>query len=490
MPDFPDSPNILWICTDQQRYDSLGCTGNEFVETPTLDQLAAQGVRFDRAYCQSPVCSPSRASFMTGRYPRTTRTRNNGYPLPHSETVITHQLAEAGYECGLAGKLHLSPFTRYEDNPPTTTEPTRRVDDGYSTFHWSGEHSVFGEYLDWLREQGRTYDPLPYDDAGHIHIGPPAEYQQTTWCVQQAINYIRERAEARQPWLYSVNLYDPHQLFDPPESYLERYLDDLESIPLPNYQPGELEEKPERQREVLVQGQSGDVHEEARWPFIEMAEHEHRLVRAAYWAMIDLIDDQVGRIFEALEETGQRQNTIVVYMSDHGELLGDHGIYTKGSFFYEPLMRVPLIIKGPGISTGLVSDGLVELFDIAPTLLEVAGVEQPRGMQARSLVPILSGETDPSEHRSDIYAERYVDQQPAGPDADDLHTMIRTNRYKLVRSHATDEGELYDLETDPKETENRWTDSSYADVKAELLVRLADRMAETVDPLPERTGQW
>src|SRR5690606_30702917 len=170
------------------------------------------------------------------------------------------------------------------------------------------------------------------------------EYHQTTWCAEKAINFIRANADYDYPWLFSVNIFDPHHPFDPPAEYLERYLERLDEIPLPNYVEGELANKPLFQQ--IDHGQSYNTpHLHA---FTEMSEDEHRYVRAAYWAMIDLIDAQVGRMLDALEETGQLENTIVIFMSDHGEMLGDHGIYLKGPYFYEPAIKVPLIVSMPG----------------------------------------------------------------------------------------------------------------------------------------------
>jgi arylsulfatase A-like enzyme len=519
-----DRPNVLWICTDQQRWDTLGCYGNERVATPTLDALAAEGVRFDRTYCQSPVCTPSRASFLTGRYPRTTRCRQNGQAVPDGELFVTRTLAEAGYTCGLAGKLHTAPANPEDTRGVKMAE--RRIDDGYADFHWS--HDSFNrlwptnEYDQWLAERGVEYDVRLREDSEYVHDGMPAEHHQTTWCAERAATFVAEAARFDDPWLFSVNVFDPHHPFDPPREYLERYLDDLGDVPLPAYREGELADKPAVQRHPPSRESN---------PFAEMSDRDHRLLRAAYWAMCDLIDDQVERMLAALEETGQREDTLVIFTSDHGELLGDHGIYLKGPFFYEPAVRVPLLVAGPGVEAGA-TDALVELVDLAPTLCDAAGVEAPPGTQGRSLWPLLTGDADRGReaHRRDVYCEYYhalegadffgadgllqragaeSDLDPhfrdpfVGPDVLDRFrdqvdadtalpyaTMLRTDRYKLVAHHGVDGGELYDLEADPGEHRNRYGDPAYADAKADLLERLTDRMAGTVDPLPERTARW
>jgi len=506
----PTRPNVLWICTDQQRFDTLGCYGNEFVDTPNVDRLAERGVQFDRCFAQSPICTPSRASFLTGRYPRTTRCRANGQQIPADENLITRRLSEAGYTCGLAGKLHLAPCNPDKSEGDPMTE--ERIDDGYADFHWSHHpgHDVAGnEYVQWLRERGIDVEQYAYTGAStdarrfdrsdehddprvreseHVEINLPDEHHQTTWCARKAETFIEDNADRDRPWLFSVNVFDPHHPFDPPASHLDRYLDALEEIPLPAYGDGELDDKPPYQ----ANDHRGAYNTEGVYPHAEMSAADHRLVRAAYWAMIDLIDDAVGRTLDALERTGQLEDTIVIFTSDHGEMLGDHGIYLKGPYFYEEAVRVPLIVSWPGrVEEGVRTDALVELTDIAPTLADAAGLDRTPGVQGRSLWPTLTGEADPSEGRESVYAEYYG----AMPDHDDFPvrpngTMVRTDRYKLVDWRGLETGELYDLDEEPRERTNRWDDEAYRDVKVELLDELHDRTVDTVDPLPERTAPW
>ncbi|MCI8624522.1 MAG: sulfatase-like hydrolase/transferase [Provencibacterium sp.] len=479
-------PNILWICTDQQRSDTLGCYGNEFVHTPRLDGLAQKGVLFTRAYSQSPVCTPSRASFLTGRYPRATRCRQNGQSIPPDEKLVSKLFAEAGYNCGLAGKLHISAC---HASVCRTTE--RRIDDGYSVFHWSHHPQDFGgkngwannEYHIWLREQGTAYRTEPYEGSQQVQAGMPEPYHQTRWCADRAIDFIRANAAHRQPWFFSLNFYDPHHPFDPPREYLDRYRAVLEDIPLPNYQPGELENKNIFQQREL---QNGAYNNNRRFRFEEMTGRDHRLVRAAYWAMVDLIDCQVGRILEALEACGEAENTLVIFTSDHGEMLGDHGIYLKGPHFYDCCVRVPLILALPGsVQQGVRSRALVELTDLAPTLLEAAGLPVWPGMQGRSFWPLLTGKAPLDCHREDVLAE-YLNAMPNHRNPSAYLSMLRDERYKLIRQHGGPGGELYDLENDPNETHNLWDDPAYAQVRIDLTDRLCDRIAFTCDPLPER----
>ncbi len=476
-------PNILWICTDQQRFDTLRCYGNRFVETPNLDRLAAEGVLFENAYSQNPVCAPSRASFLTGRYPRTTRCRQNGQSIPESEILITKILHERGYTCGLSGKLHLSAC-----HPEACKGTERRIDDGYDQFFWShdtGDSWPTNEYRQWLRDKGVERMSEPFPLSRYVRYGPPIQHRQTTWCVEKAISFIRSASRFDRPWLFSVNPFDPHHPFDPPRETLDRYAGFIDEIPLPNYVEGELEDKPIWQRI----DHDGAYAGRAGFTFDEMTENDHRWIRAAYWAMIEVIDRGVGRLLETLEETGQRENTVVIFTSDHGEMLGDHGIYLKGPYFYEPAIRVPLIISAPSmIEGGRRSTALVELVDIAPTILDMCGLRRDPGMQGQSLWPMLNGEAPLDRHREDIYCEFYGSNFRYDPPAHT--TMVRTERYKLTVAHGQNTGELYDLYADPNETKNLWDDPSYVGVKVEMLIRLADRMAWTADPLPQREAMW
>jgi arylsulfatase A-like enzyme len=280
-------------------------------------------------------------------------------------------------------------------------------------------------------------------------------------------------------------MFDPHHGFDPPPAYLERYMDSLQAIPLPDYARGELAAKPPYQS-IDHEGAYGGG---CGFPFREMSPHDHRLVRAAYWAMCDLIDAQIGRLLAALEETAQRSNTIVLYTSDHGEMLGDHGIYLKGPYFYEPAVRVPLIVSWPGRVVPRRSRALVELTDLAPTLLEAVGLPRGPGMQGLSLWPLLSAPDAPDRHREDVYSE-YYNAMPWHRDPTAQLTMLRTQRHKIVVDHSHAAGELYDLAADPGEHRNLWDDPGARDAKSDLLLRLCNRMAWTVDPLPPRRAAW
>lgn len=471
----PKPPNILWICTDQQRWDTIGALGNPHVRTPNVDRLVREGVAFAHAFCQSTVCTPSRASFLTGRYPRTTRCRQNGQTIPATEKLISRIFADAGYVCGLAGKLHLSSCS--------DGKVELRHDDGYSIFDWSHHPQpdwAENAYTQWLAAKGKTWDEFY---AGHqtpyVKHGVPAEFHQTTWCAERASRFIE--TQRGRPWLFSFNCFDPHHPFDPPAEYLARY--DTAAMPLPKYRPGELKNKPHYQRLDHEYAHN----DPAGYKIAGMTEDDQRQVTAAYYAMIELIDDAVGRMVAALEETGQLDETIVLFMSDHGEMLGDHGIYLKGPHFYEAAIRVPLVLRWPAMfEQNLQSDALVELVDLAPTLLASAGVDVPAAMQGRSLVPICTGEADPKRHRDYVYCEYYN----AWTHHRSYGTMMRTRDSKIAVYHGADEGELYDLSADPDEFDNLWDQPQHADLRHRLLKQAFEASVFTMDPMPPRRGAF
>lgn len=485
-------PNVLWICSDQQRSDTLGCYGNPFVHTPNIDALAADGVRLSRAYVQSPVCAPSRASFLSGRYPRTCGVRQNGQDIPQTEYLTPRVFADNGYVCGLSGKLHISTC-----HPSVCPDVERRIDDGYSFFAWSHHPAAAGKgnwsqnaYTNWLTEQGIEYHTEPLAECRYVNRGMPAAYSQTAWCFNEAMRFIDGQPQD-QPWLFSINCYDPHHPFDPPAEFFDRYRAMLDDIPLPDYVPGELEQKPIFQ----MRDHEGAYNTPGNYPYDEMSDRDHRYITAAYWAMVDQIDFHVGRIVEHLKRIGQYENTIIIYTSDHGESLGDHGIYLKGPYCYETAVHVPFVIHWAGHTLhGVTRDALVEMIDIAPTLCEAAGIEAPPSFQGRSFLPLVTDPAAEDRFRESVYAEFYnANINHRHPKA--YVTMVFDGRWKLVKAHAQEGapslgGELYDLSADPHEHRNLYDQPEYVAEQARLLALLADRMAQTADPLPVRRAFW
>jgi arylsulfatase len=467
-------PNVLWICADQQRFDTIGGFNNPQIRTPNLQKLMSESVNFTHAFVQNPVCSPSRASFLTGRYPHTTGLRANGQRIHSGEKLVTRTLADHGYTCGLSGKLHLSPCAggRNED----------RIDDGYQVFWWSHDLSDswpgHNMWHVWLKDRGIKWPKAPNGEAPWgVPVDPTVT--QTAWCSDMAIQFMRQQRKFN-PWLMSVNIFQPHHPFWPTKDYLSRY--DVDKMPSPKYQDGELDAKP-----IFQQVDHQAAYGGTGISFARTDDQMHRQITAAYYAMIEQVDTEVGRMLKVLEDTGQADNTIVIYMSDHGEMLGDHGIYLKGPYFYDCMMRVPLMIRWPkGYQAGLQCDALVELVDLAPTLLEAAGIPISSGVQGRSLAPLLTGKT--TTHRDSVYSEHFDSSFLYDPPP--MAASVRTERYKLSYYQNLGVGELYDLKKDPGEVQNLWASAGAKDVRAEMLEKLMGRMVGTVDPLPERKSTW
>lgn len=471
-----DSPNILWICTDQQRFDTIRALGNSHAQTSRLDKLIEEGTTFNQAYCQSPVCAPSRASFLTGRYPRTTRCRQNGQSIPADEVLISKIFSDAGYRCGLAGKLHLASCS--------DGKVEKRTDDGYDPFHWSHHPQPDweeNEYTQWLTEKGQDWFDLQGEAINpYVHYGPPAEYSQTAWCAEKTIDFIKN--EKGNPWFFSFNCFDPHHPFDPPREYLEKF--NFDAMPLPSMHSQEADAKTTFQKldRIWAHNNPGEFEVEA------MTDQDRRTVYAAYMAMVSLIDDQVGRILDALEETGQVENTLVVFMSDHGEMLGDHGIYFKGPHFYDCQMRVPLIIKWPsgGVLKNRQVDGFVELVDLMPTFLDAAGLKVPSAVQGKSLLPLLQGGDEQDHCKKQVYAEYYN----AWTHNDAYGTMLRTKDWKIVVYHGTNQGEFYNLKEDPEEFFNLWNQPDFEKQKQQYIIKCFDASVLSMDPDPPRLGPF
>ncbi|MCI9590203.1 MAG: sulfatase-like hydrolase/transferase [Lachnospiraceae bacterium] len=483
-------PNILWICTDQQRFDSLGCYGNAKIDTPNLDALAGRGMLFENTYCQSPVCTPSRASFLTGRYPRTCRVRQNGQRMPQNEKLISRIFADYGYTCGLAGKLHIAPCH-------TSISPAgeSRGNDGYQIFHWSHHPDFYGkdsnwplnEYNMWLTAQNISYERIPYKSSRYVFTGPDAQYSHSRWCAEMAMDFIKaHEGYPERPWFFSLNFYDPHHDFDPPKDLLEKYLERLDRVDLPRYRDGEWKEKPC----VQERDHRGAYGTPGFFDYEEMEEKDHLELKAAYYAMVEQVDREVGRVLEMLKETAQYDDTIIIFTSDHGEMLGDHGIYLKGPYFYESMVKVPLIISWEGhIKGGIRRKALAQLMDLAPTLLDLANLSVYEGMQGMSMKEILLNPLAEDNLHQIVFSE-YANAMRHHSDCRVYVTMVTDGRYKLSYCHNTNQGELYDLKEDPEEFCNKYKDPEMQSVRIRMLEAMVNKFAYSMDPLPKREAVY
>lgn len=385
---------------------------------------------------------------MTGMYPtRIHNTRNGNETFPDFPPVITKLISESGYECGMIGKFHLQSSGK-------RTEP--RIDDGFS--FWKFSHAPRDDwkqghdYADWVRSAGGDLNELRESEER-----VPTQLHQTTWASECAIEFI-SRDHGATPWLLNINIYDPHPPFIPPKSYADQF--DPQAMPGPHFQPSDLEQQ-KRLSQI-------DYQDEIRSP----QEHDAHRRQALYYAMIAQIDDQFARLLDCLKRTGQYDNTVIIFTSDHGEALGDHGLMFKGCRFYEGLVRVPLIFSHPSFNSGSQVDSLVELTDLSATLLELCGLPTPKYMQGKSLLSFLTGTTDSSHlHREFVRSEYFDALDPYFTGGSGAYaTMYRNKQYKLCLYHKQNLGELYDLENDPWEFDDLWFSPQHERIKNQLIL--------------------
>lgn len=444
-------PNVLFIMADQWRYDWVGYLGAAHVRTPHVDRLAAAGMTFTHCCTNAPVCVPARTALASGLQPvRLGHLDNHGF-LPLSRPTMYQQFRNAGYRTACVGKLDLAkpdPYNgRHGDRPIAYAWGFTHPEEVEGKMHAGRGVPPLGPYTHWLQEQGLLqafHDDYMKREASDW--GPAADWDSVLPTHAFADVYIGRRAAqwlrnvpTDFPFFQFVSFVGPHNPFDPPAEYAARFRD----TPMPDAIPASTEGKP-------------------RWahPKFAITADQIRHSRRQYAAAMAAIDDQVGEILAALDSRGLRDNTYVIFVSDHGEMIGDHGRWTK-SIFYESALRVPLAIAGPGITPGARTDALVELIDLNPTCCELAGVPLIPNIDARSLAPILRGAA--ATHRDDI-----VSQLRPG-------RCIRTHTHKLIQS-AEGFVELYDLQADPTEQHN--IAPRNPDLVRQLTRRLSHRFIE------------
>ncbi len=466
------APNVLLIMTDTQRLDDMGAYGNPVIKTPSLDSLANTGVRFDNCHTQYPACMPARATVFTGRYPMAHGVWSNGVPLPEDETTLAHVFAQHGYRTGGAGKFHFLPHYPYRKNPLPTMDTHPEPLYGFQEFHL-GEDGRSGEHWQWIEKNYPAYVNKPDHEI-------PIELHNTYWTVSHTIDFVKQCAADKEPFFAFCSFVDPHQGYNPPSPYREMYKP--EDMPPPIRRENELEGS---RFQPLTEGVMGRYNEKL----------SHN--RAQHYAEMTFIDDNVGRLIETLDELGIRENTLIVFVSDHGDMLGDHWLWWKGPFHYAGCTNVPLFFNWPGeIESGKLVAGITQQTDVLPTILDLVGLDCPDGVQGKSLKPLLTSKEKDTGYEfayiesvsSGEYHPEYFDHQGKGrkrkPENPIDTLTIRSDEWRFTYYAAQGKGELYDLKKDPNEFENLWDDASYNDVKNELMVRLLDHVAKTRDPLP------
>jgi arylsulfatase len=442
-------PNVLLIMTDQHRKDAIGAYGNRVIRTPHLDALAAGGVRFENCWVQHAACMPSRACIFTGRYPMAHRVRSNGVPLAENEVTLAHVLARNGYRTGGAGKFHFLPHYPYRSPLPLMeTHPDPYY--GFQEFHL-GEDGRSGEHWVWIHRTHPEHDKTPDHKL-------PLELHNSHWSASHTIDFIRRCVQKDEPFFAFCSFVDPHHSYNPPSPYREMYR--REDMPQPIRREGEFGNKPPQlvKRMQQREGVGKDV----------------AYNRTQYYGEVTFIDDSIGRVLRTLDELRVRDETLIIFTSDHGDMLGDHDLYFKGLACRQSA-NVPLIFQWPGhLKAGKVGEGIVQEIDLLPTILDLVGLAAPAGAQGRSQAKLLT--TDDTDTG---YEFAYIEHA-------DSDYSLRSSRWRFTVYPGHDYGELYDLRNDPEEFTNLWDDSRFANVRNELIRKLLARIVETRDPLPLR----
>jgi len=440
-------PNVLFILCDDLRTDALGCYGSPEVRTPAIDSIAARGVRFANAFCTTSLCSPSRASLLTGLYAHRHGVRDNFTELPDKLTHWPGRLQSAGYSTAYFGKWHMG-----EDN-----------DEPRPGFDWFVTHRGQGKYFntEWnLNGTGRSTKPGYY----------------TTVVTDMALDWLRDRSPDK-PWALCLGHKAPHSFYQPEEKYAHSF----DKVPVPYPASAfQLDDKPRwiTQRLDTWHGIYGplfgwrrkfpDRRPEAAKDFEDMVH--------AYWATVLSVDDSVARLLGYLRASGQLDNTIVIFAGDNGLLQGEHGMVDKRTM-HEPSIRIPLIASGPGLPHGHVENHQVLTIDLAPSLVELCGAPSLPDIQGKSWCRLVRGE-DSAWRDGWFYEYNYERQFPYTPNV----RGIRTAGWKFIRYPHGDgnpdrhQPELYDLEHDPEENHNLADDPAHAAKRAELRAQLESLM--------------
>ncbi len=526
--------NFLFIMTDQHRADHLSCYGHPVLTTPHLDRIATGGLRFERFYVANPVCMPNRATLMTGRLPSNHGVRHNGIPLHPRSNTFVHLLRQAGYHTAMVGKSHLQNMgvgpavhtkgppawpingtleTRFaepmihDESVRTDIELMARWDQGeveiprpyygFDDVKLTISHGDFvrGHYQTWLAERhaapqtlrGAT-NALPAGRQLHIsqawRTRVPEELYPTTYITEQTVQYLeRHVANGTQtPFFLFCSFPDPHHPFAPPGRYFDLYKP--EDLPLPPAWGNVHEHTPPHMQVLIKELGTPEAVRHTPAAFAVTAE-ESRQAAALTYGMISMIDDGVGRILDTLERLGLADHTAVFFTSDHGDLMGDQQLMLKGPYHFRGLIRVPMLINVPGLTTGASTDALACTVDLAQTVLQLAALEPYNGIQGRSLVPLL--------HNPESTVRDHVLIEDDGQ-----RTLKGTNRRIRLRTLITPEwrhtsydgfdfGELYQLTDDPLEHNNLWNDPEAQPVKHALSERLLGSIIDHQDrsPLPD-----
>ena len=504
----PSGYNILFITSDQQRADCYGFEGRN-VKTPHLDEMARNGTRFSSCITPNLVCQPSRSSILTGLLPRTHGVSDNGIDLPADtgESGFAGTLSRHGHATALIGKAH---FTTSHTFSPTGTPECRESSAQYGA-DWYGPYMGF-DHVELMLEGHNMFPPMkpplgqhyerwyhadglgeertalyrkalpPLTDAHETwNSALPMAWHNSTWIGDRTIDFMRAHKDQR--FCVWASFPDPHHPFDAPEPWCRLHHPD--EVDLPRHRELDLDQRPWWHRASL-EGKPQMANERLR-KFREkssrtphQSERQLRDLIANYYGMISLIDHQVGRLKLALRDLGLLENTLIVYSTDHGDWLGDHGLLLKGPMAYEGLLRVGLLVEGPGVPKGKVVKDPVSTLDLAQTFCDYAGTALPAQVHSRSLRPLV--ETD-SASRDFAMSEWDLRASRCGVDL--ALCTVRTETLKLTVEANSGAGELYDLYNDPDEMVNRFGDPAYRTQQKALADMIQSRPEDVRAPLAQ-----
>lgn len=458
-----ERPNVLILYTDQQRWDSIHAAGNSLIHTPNLDRLAARGALFENAFCNNPVCMPSRQSMLSGMYPSAVGCAINGIEMrPETPTIATF-LKPYDYHTANIGKLHFKNHSNRDHR-----DPHPRYD--FDTLILSDEPGCYDDaYIKWVEEKDRSQveacrcSTPPACVTRPVHKQPRAPHQpyvfegpetltHSAFVASETIDFIHRHRTDR--FFAIAGFYAPHAPLNPPARFVEMYNPDDMPEPLMN------------------EGENERGLTPAEW----------RRVRQFYYALISHVDDQVGRILDALDEEGLTENTLVLFTSDHGEHLGDHGQTAKGPPGLDSCSHVPLLVSWPGqIPGGTVQDDLIEAVDLVPSILDYCGVQTPAYLQGRSFRPLL-------EQRSEYNRRKSVFIEYHDPFGASWKTVRTRHAFYTICNKGTEM--LFDLDRDPHQLKDLSTDSSRMTLRNEMRAELLRRWFDVESELPRRTAQY
>lgn len=463
-----DKPNIILIMTDQQRADSIAAMGAPWMQTPNLDRLVREGTAFSKCFVNSPVCVGARSSLFMGRFPHGTGIFTNFQPWT---PVWVSSLAEAGYHCASIGKMHINPYDSlggfHQRFPVENKDRPLFLDEHDRAFYDEWDKALKVRRLEKPSRYARIEkDPGGYREAVGCFPWELDEDMHSDMFIGDTALWWLEDRKADSPLFLQIGFPGPHPPYDPSPRYLDLYTD--ADIPLPKVTAEELARQP-RAQGVFRQNLIDFNFDSVAWRD-DVTPQEILRIRRHYAANVTMIDEKIGQIMEVLKAKGYLDDAIVIFTSDHADALGDHGHIQKWTM-YDTVATVPLIFWAPGrIPSGQVDDSLVQLTDIAPTILDFAGLPTPDDFEANTLLPNLGGPGEPSGDEV-VYAELGRDHIQSGAE---YIVMRRDRDWKLVYYQGETDGELYDLNADPNEVDNLWAVSDHAEKRDTLLHQVHD----------------